>query len=69
MMTESTLKNYNRILVGGVDESQTASLAVDRAIMMAKTDEAKLIIASVINDREIMGVSKKAILGFGGGYS
>ncbi|KRM93997.1 universal stress protein [Lentilactobacillus senioris] len=64
MMTESTLKNYNRILVG-VDESQTASLAVDRAIMMAKTDEAKLIIASVINDREIMGVSKKAILGFG----
>lgn len=59
MMTESTLKNYNRILVGGVDESQTASLAVDRAIMMAKTDEAKLIIASVINDREIMGVPKK----------
>lgn len=63
-MTKSTLKNYNRILVG-VDQSQTANLAVNRAIMMAKIDEAQLIIASVINDREIMGVSKKAILGFG----
>lgn len=63
-MTKSTLTNYKRILVG-VDASQTANLAVNRAIMMAKTDGAKLIIASVINDREIMGVSKKAILGFG----
>ena len=64
MMAQQTLKNYNRILVG-VDESQTANMAVNRAIAMAQADNAELIIASVINDREIMGVSKKAILGFG----
>ncbi|GEP22909.1 universal stress protein [Lentilactobacillus diolivorans] len=56
--------NYTNILVG-VDGSKTSIKAVTKAIAVAKRNQAKLIIAAVINDREFMGVSKAASIGFG----
>lgn len=64
-MTIPIERNYTTILVG-VDESKTASLAVDRAIHMAKIDGAELIIATLINSHEMMGISRSATFGFGG---
>lgn len=56
--------NYTNILVG-VDGSKTAAKAVAKAISIAEHNKAKLTIAAIINDREIIGVAKSALLGFG----
>ena len=56
--------NYTNILVG-VDGAKTAAKAVNKAITIAEHNGAKLTIAAVINDRDIIGVSKSALLGFG----
>lgn len=56
--------NYSNILVG-IDGSKTAAKAVKQAIVIADHNHAKLTIVAVINDREILGVSKAALIGFG----
>ncbi|GHP13049.1 universal stress protein UspA [Lentilactobacillus fungorum] len=56
--------NYQTILVG-VDGSKTADKAVSKAIAIANRNAARLVIATVINNRDIIGVSKTARLGFG----
>ncbi|EHL99053.1 universal stress family protein [Lentilactobacillus parafarraginis F0439] len=56
--------NYQNILVG-VDGSKTAGKAVSKAIQVAKHNGAKLYVVAVINDREFIGVSKSASIGFG----
>ncbi len=56
--------NYKNILVG-VDGSKTAENAAQKAISIAKRNKAKLYVAAIINNREFMGVSKKASIGFG----
>ncbi|WP_283678155.1 universal stress protein [Lentilactobacillus sp. Marseille-Q4993] len=56
--------NYHHVLVG-VDGSKAAEKAVRKAIIIAQHNQAKLTIATVINDRKMIGVSKSATLGFG----
>lgn len=56
--------NYSNILVG-IDGSKTAAKAVRQAITIAEHNHAKLTIVAIINDREILGVSKAALIGFG----
>ncbi|GAA3200794.1 universal stress protein [Lentilactobacillus kefiri] len=56
--------NYSNILVG-IDGSKTAAKAVKKAISIAEHNHAKLTIVAVINDREILGVAKSALIGFG----
>ncbi|APR08257.1 putative universal stress protein [Lentilactobacillus parabuchneri] len=56
--------NYSHILVG-IDGSKTAAKAVRQAITIAEHNHAKLTIVAIINDREILGVSKAALIGFG----
>lgn len=56
--------NYSNILVG-IDGSKTAAKAVRKAVTIAEHNHAKLTIVAVINDREILGVSKAALIGFG----
>ncbi len=55
---------YSNILVG-IDGSKTAAKAVRQAITIAEHNHAKLTIVAIINDREILGVSKAALIGFG----
>lgn len=56
--------NYHHLLVG-VDGSKTAAKAVKKAIAVAKRNAAKLTIVAVINNRDFIGVSKSASIGFG----
>ncbi len=56
--------NYANILIG-VDGSKNARKAFDRSVLIAKHNCATLHILGVINDREVMGISKYAMLGFG----
>ncbi|EEI18424.1 universal stress protein [Lentilactobacillus hilgardii] len=56
--------NYHNILVG-VDGSKTAAKAVKKAIAVAHRNSAKLFIVAVINNRDFIGVSKSASIGFG----
>ncbi|PAK77278.1 universal stress protein [Lentilactobacillus parakefiri] len=56
--------NYSNILVG-IDGSKTAAKAVRQAITIAEHNHARLTIVAIINDREILGVSKAALIGFG----
>lgn len=56
--------NYHWILVG-VDGSKTAAKAVKKAIAIAHRNAAKLYIVAVINNRDFIGVSKSASIGFG----
>ncbi|UDM32543.1 universal stress protein [Lentilactobacillus laojiaonis] len=58
------MTKYTNILVG-IDGSEISELALNKAIKVAKENKSKLLIASVINERDILGSIKPASVGFG----
>lgn len=57
--------NYSNILVG-LDNSQATQRTALKAIEIAKNNNANLYIAAIINNQEIIGVSKANMINFGG---